>query len=205
MRTPHSNVILADFVARILNTLPSKFERQRIWSPRLIGLSLMLASTFGASRNRIAWKPFLMRLHREYSSALDWSGVPDPAGLYRAMQKVEVAVLRQTLVVAEALLSQVVRCMPLVQGRRRIAIDGTRLALRRTRSLAHRFKLPSGGNGGPPGHYPSGLDVVAYDVLSRVVVAYEQASHRTSERTLARTLLRRLPPDSVVLLDRGFP
>lgn len=205
MRTSHGNVILADFVARILNSLSPKFERHRIWSPRLVVLSLMLSATFGANRTRLAWKPFLMRLHREYGCVLAWSGVPDPAGLYRAMQKVEVAVLRRTLVVAEALLSQVVRSTPLVQGRRLIAIDGTRLAMRRTRALAHRFKLPRGGNGGPPGHYPSGLAVVAYDVLSRVVVAYELASHRTSERTLARTLLRRLPPNSVVLLDRGFP
>lgn len=205
MRTLHGHVILADYVARILNTLSTKFERERIWSPRLVVLSLMVASTFGAGRTRLAWKPLLMRLHREYGGSLDWSGVPNPAGLYRAMQKVEVAVLRQTLVVAEGLLSQVVRCTPLVQGRRLIAIDGTRVSMRRTRSLAHRFKLPRGGNGGPPGHYPSGLAVVAYDVLSRVVVAYELASHRTSERVLARSLLRRLPPRSIVLLDRGFP
>lgn len=205
MRTPHGHVILADFVARILNSLAPKFDRQRIWSPRLVVLSLMLSATFGSGRTRLAWKPFLMRLHREYGGMLSWRGVPDPVGLYRAMQKVEVAVLRRTLVVAEALLMQVVRCTPLVQGRRLIAIDGTRLAMRRTRALAHRFKLPRGGNGGPPGHHPSGLAVVAYDVLSRVVVAYELASHRASERALARTLLRRLPPGSVVLLDRGFP
>jgi hypothetical protein len=47
--------------------------------------------------------------------------------------------------------------------------------------------------------------VVAYDVLSRVVVAYELASHRTSERALARNLLHRLPLGSIVSLHRGFP
>jgi len=47
--------------------------------------------------------------------------------------------------------------------------------------------------------------VVAYDVLSKTVVAYELANHRTGERALALRILRRLGPNCIVLMDRGFP
>ena len=62
--------------------------------------------------------------------------MPDPSGLYRAMCKVEVGVLRRTLLVAEAILTQAVRHVPLVHGHRLIAIDGTRLSFRRTKALS---------------------------------------------------------------------
>jgi hypothetical protein len=134
--------------------------------------------------------------------ALD--GVPDPSGLYRTMQKVEVAVLRRTLIAAEAILTQVVRHTTLVHGHRLIAIDGTRLSVRRTKALLWKFGLPrrSGENSC---HYPQALAVVAYDVLSKKVVAYELANHRTGERALAMRILSRLGPDCIVLMDRGFP
>jgi hypothetical protein len=142
MRTLHGTDILADFVTRLLSTLDTKLKRARIWSPRMVVLALIVAASFGSGRNRFAWQPLLMRLHREYGSDLEWEGVPDPSGLYRAMQKVKVAVLRQTLIMAEAILTQVVRHAPQVHGHRLIAIDGTRLSFRRTKALSRKFGLP---------------------------------------------------------------
>jgi hypothetical protein len=205
MRTLHGSALLADFVVRLLSTLNDKFQRHRIWSPRMVVLALMLAASFGSGRGRLAWKPLLMRLRQEYGDTLEWDGVPDPTGLYRAMAKVKVTVLRQTLLVAEAILTQVVRHAPLVEGQRLIAIDGTRLSVRRTTSLARRFGLPRGKSGAKPCHYPQALAVIAYDVLSKTVVAYELASHRASERTLAKRLLAKLGTNCIVLMDRGFP
>ena len=204
MHILHGPDLLADFVTRLLSTLADKFERARIWSPRMVVLALIVASSFGSGRNRLAWQPLLMRLRREYGDSLEWDGVPDPSGLYRAMQKVEVAVLRQTMIVAEAILTQVVRHTPLVHGHRLIAIDGTRLSFRRTKALSRKFGLPR-RSGEKSCHYPQALAVVAYDVLSKTVVAYELANHRIGERTLAMRILRRLGPNCIVLMDRGFP
>jgi hypothetical protein len=204
MRTLHGPDLLADFVTRLLSTLADKFERARIWSPRMVVLALMVAASFGSGRNRLAWEPLLMRLRREYGDSLEWDGVPDPSGLYRAMRKVEVSVLRCTLIAAEAILTQVVRHAPLVHGHRLIAIDGTRVSVQRTKALSHRFGLPR-RSGEKRCHYPQALAVVAYDVLSKTVVTYELANHRTGERALALRILRRLGPNCIVLMDRGFP
>jgi len=94
--------------------------------------------------------------------------------------------------------------VPLVHGHRLIAIDGTRLSFRRTKALSRQFGLPR-RSGEKSCHYPQALAVVAYDVLSKTVVAYELANHRTGERALVLRILRRLGPNCIVLMDRGFP
>src|ERR1035437_6857244 len=77
IRTLHGPDLLADFIVRLPSTLDDKFERVRIWSPRMVVLALIVAASFGSGRNRLAWEPLLMRLRREYGDSLEWDGVPD--------------------------------------------------------------------------------------------------------------------------------
>jgi hypothetical protein len=44
MRFMHDPDLLADFVTRLLSTLADKFERARIWSPRMVVLALIVAA-----------------------------------------------------------------------------------------------------------------------------------------------------------------
>jgi len=85
------------------------------------------------------------------------------------------------------------------------AFDGSMFSLPATDELRAEFDPKSGlGNNGK-GHYPQCLVMTAYDVFRQLPVARAVGSIYDSERDLARSLLTHLPPNSVLLFDRGFP
>ena len=84
------------------------------------------------------------------------------------------------------------------KGRRLLAIDGSKIALRRSEELQKTFGGPTGS------HFPQMLAMVLFDVVLGIAVQFLTASYRGSERTEMRPLLDHVCRGAVLLLDRGF-
>jgi hypothetical protein len=85
------------------------------------------------------------------------------------------------------------------------AIDGSKYSLPATEELRAEFDPKSGLNNSGKGHYPQCLVTTAYDVFRQLPVARMVGTIHDSERDHAQSLLPHIPPDSVLLFDRGFP
>jgi hypothetical protein len=85
-----------------------------------------------------------------------------------------------------------------------VAIDGSKYTLPATPQIRAAFE-PHSGTGNGYGHYPLCTVSTAYDVFRRIPLARTVAPRGTSERDHVAALLERLPRDSVVLFDMGYP
>ena len=85
------------------------------------------------------------------------------------------------------------------------AMDGSMFTLPATEEIRVEFDSESGLDHAGKGHYPQCLVMTAYDVLRQLPVARVVGSIHDSERDQAQSLLSHIPPNSVLLFDRGFP
>lgn len=85
------------------------------------------------------------------------------------------------------------------------AIDSSKYTLPASDELRSDFDPKSGIFQKGKGHYPECRVTTAYDVFRRFPVAMSVVKADSSEREEAKTLLPFIPPDSVVLFDRGYP
>lgn len=85
------------------------------------------------------------------------------------------------------------------------AIDGSKFTLPATETIRAEFDPGSGLDHDSKGHYPQCLVMTAYDVFRQLPVARVVGSANDSERDQAQSLLPHIPPNSVLLYDRGFP
>jgi len=87
-------------------------------------------------------------------------------------------------------------------GWRRMAFDGTILDAPDSDANAAAFARSSGGRGG--GAFPQVRKVSLVELGTHVEVALAVGGWQDDERTLARQLWDRIPPDALLLEDRGF-
>lgn len=85
------------------------------------------------------------------------------------------------------------------------AIDGSKYTLPASEELRDAFDPQSGLEHSGKGHYPQCLVSTLYDVFRRLPVARHVGPINTSEREAALKLLPFIPPNSLLLLDRGYP
>jgi Transposase DDE domain len=85
------------------------------------------------------------------------------------------------------------------------AFDGSKFCLPATAELRAEFDRKSGLENSGKGHYPQCLVMTAYDVFRQLPVARAVGTINSSERGLAQSLLSHIPPNSILLFDRGFP
>jgi hypothetical protein len=85
------------------------------------------------------------------------------------------------------------------------AFDGSKFVLPATEEIRAEFDPKSGLDHNGKGHYPQCLVMTAYDVFRQLPVARAVGSIHDSERDQAQSLLSHIPPNSVLLFDRGFP
>ena len=85
------------------------------------------------------------------------------------------------------------------------AFDGSKFVLPATEEIRAEFDPKSGLDHNGKGHYPQCLVMTAYDVFRQLPVARAVGSIHDSERDQAQSLLPHIPPNSVLLFDRGFP
>jgi hypothetical protein len=85
------------------------------------------------------------------------------------------------------------------------AIDGSIYNLPATPEIRTFYDPTSGLGKQSKGHYPQCLVSTAYDVFRRLPVARTVAPNNTSERTEALKLLEDIPPDGLLVFDRGYP
>jgi len=90
-------------------------------------------------------------------------------------------------------------------GRSVYAVDGSKYTLPATPELREEFDPASGLGHSGKGHYPQCLVSTVYDVFRRLPIARTVVDIHGSEREEAQSLLPGIPPESVVLFDRGYP
>ena len=87
-------------------------------------------------------------------------------------------------------------------GLRRIAFDGTILDVPDSEANAVAFERSSGSRG--EGAFPQVRKVSLVELGTHVEVAIAIGGWQDDERTLARQLWNRIPPDALLMEDRGF-
>jgi hypothetical protein len=85
------------------------------------------------------------------------------------------------------------------------AIDGSKFQLPATQSITDCFDPRSKTPNQWSGHYPQCLVSTIYDVFRRMPVGRIVEQVHSSERRHAMALLEKIPHDSIVMLDRGYP
>jgi hypothetical protein len=92
------------------------------------------------------------------------------------------------------------------QGLSVFAIDGSTYRLPASDALREAFDPGSGLDRPGKGHYPQCLVSTVYDVFRRLPIARTvQPIANANEREEAKALLPHIPPDGVLLFDRGYP
>ena len=86
-----------------------------------------------------------------------------------------------------------------------LAIDGSKYTLPASAELRAAFDPHSGLQYPGKGHYPQCLVSTLYDVFRRLPIARHVGPRDSSEREAAIKLLPFVPPNSLLLLDRGYP
>jgi Transposase DDE domain len=84
------------------------------------------------------------------------------------------------------------------KGRRLCAIDGSKISLRRSPELWKAYGGPTGA------HTPQLLAMVLLDVVLRAPLHFLTAPYRSSEQREMPPLLRNVPQNAILLMDRGF-
>jgi hypothetical protein len=84
-------------------------------------------------------------------------------------------------------------------GRRLVAVDGSKVNLRRHPELAREFGVPSGA------HNPQALASVLYDVMGHVPIDWRFGPFKGDERADLVDLLSSCESGDLLLLDRGYP
>lgn len=85
------------------------------------------------------------------------------------------------------------------------AIDGAKFTLPATKANRKEFDPHSGLEHPGKGHYPQCLVSTLYDVFRRLPVARTIVKNHSSERDEAAAMLPKVPQNSVLLFDRGYP
>ena len=86
------------------------------------------------------------------------------------------------------------------------AIDGSKYALPATAQIRDVFDSNSGLDSSTQRHYPQCLVSTAFDVFRRLPVARTIVGIETgNEREEAKRLIEQIPPNQVLLFDRGYP
>ena len=104
-----------------------------------------------------------------------------------------------------ALPSRNQRSKYLWQGISVFAIDGSRYTLPATEQIREEFDPKSGFEYKGKGHYPQCLVSTAYDVFRRLPIARTIVNANASEREQVKELLPHIPPNNLLLFDRGYP
>ncbi len=126
---------------------------------------------------------------------------PDKSAFLRARRKVPLAVFQDLFTRAgdEAIrLSEALGCHRW-HGFRVWAVDGTKKTLPGSDELAEAFGIPPGAS------FPQAWVVTVFDVMARVPINSVWGPYWASERELGRHLLKDVPDDVLVVLDRGYP
>ncbi len=86
------------------------------------------------------------------------------------------------------------------------AFDGSTYVLPATQAIREKFDPESGLEYPGRGHYPECLVSTAYDVFRRIPVGRTIVGKKQAcERTQAKEMIPHIPPNNIMLFDRGYP
>jgi hypothetical protein len=148
----------------------------------------------------MSYRSTLAILERFALRLLGWIRVPSLGTMTKARRKLRVDDCRTFLHKVVDRCAEMMRKVKTSYGDRRfVAIDGTRIIVRRSRDTARRLHRPHDT------HYPQGLMLFAVDVFRRLPLDWVFAGKKVGERTAMNDLLVHLKPGDVAVMDRGFP
>jgi hypothetical protein len=142
-----------------------------------------------------------------FGTLFGWESTPDASGFSRARRRIDmpdvVAMWKRCQDWAlEHAAGQAGQWIP---GRVIVAIDGTILHMPRSASTVKAYPIAKDKIGMELYHYPQARLVSAWDAERRIPLTWRTTSMKIGERDALLKLLPALPPQSVLLLDRGFP
>lgn len=180
----------------LLTFLPDRWQRRRVQSPRtILATLLILAIERGTTSTRRALTllsdmfPESSRVRRE----------PCPAAFSRARLQLDEEAIRSVFDAFSSRLKP--QSTFRIQGYRLVAIDGSQLSLPRTSETVSEFGCYEHRRSS---YQPQSRLVAAWDVMERRPIDWIVGECFQNERSAAVEMIRRLPADSIVLLDRGF-
>jgi hypothetical protein len=148
------------------------------------------------------------KLLPEWADLLGLPHAPSDSTFVEARQKLAKRFPDALKSIWQALVRKAVELIPeerrKLHNRQVIAVDGTWIWAPHTAGTIQRWGQPKTSNGGTL-HYAQMLLVTALDVVTRVPVAATVLAHDGSERAGLQAFLSALLPESVLLLDRGYP
>jgi len=133
-----------------------------------------------------------------------WDDKPSPAALCKSRKKLTTEHCQMAFQAVYGGCSLARSCPEFTHaGRRIISLDGTRLSLPDSPELDDYFGKPSNQTGETG--YPSAGLIMMWDVSSQQPVAFQLAPYKHSEPEIGLKLCDQLPPNSLLIADRGFP
>ena len=185
---------------------PKDFTRNRkLPFPRLITFVLSLVASGKSKGVDIKSGDFFRAARR--SGLWPDAGAVHRSALTLARRKVSWTIFRDMLEKAVKLAYDFHSRNPIYlwHGMSAIAFDGSKYDLPATEELRAEFDPQSGLQYEGRGHYPQCLVTTAYDVFRRLPIARSVVGIHGSEREQVQALLTFVPPESVLLFDRGYP
>ena len=205
MTIPASLPRAASFAAilNLFDTYKESWIRQRVWGPMQTLLTIFaLVEPGRASSYQSACKTAFAWADRRFG----WTNEPDATGFMRARARVTEKESAHLLEAAKTLAHQTLRrTKRLILGLLPIGIDGSILHMPRSEDLIKEYGVPKDRFGIETRHYPQALLVTAWDLVRRIPLAWSLRTFASSERTALIDLLMQLPPNALLIVDRGYP
>ncbi len=200
-----SRHLLAKLMRDVIDSLPQRFQRQRLIGPRLAFIALLRLC---APLSRETLHSTITGLFTLLGQRLGWKEQPDRSSLSRNLHKLTPfldQVVAKTRRIAGTI-GRVASSLAMGSGRI-IAVDGSWMALPSSKPLRAKYGTHRNGNArmrGKATYRPQALVVVLYDVIAGVPIAHELLPFNGGERNALRKLLRHLKRGDTLLMDRGY-
>ncbi len=200
-----SRHLLAKLMRDVIDSLPQRFQRQRLIGPRLAFIALLRLC---APLSRETLHSTITGLFTLLGQRLGWKEQPDRSSLSRNLHKL-TPFLDQVVAKTRRIAGMIgrVASSPARGSGRIIAVDGSWMALPSSKPLRAKYGTHRNGNArmrGKATYRPQALVVVLYDVSAGVPIAHELLPFNGGERNALRKLLRHLKRGDTLLMDRGY-
>jgi hypothetical protein len=182
------------------------FTRKRILTlPRVVAFVLYIT----AIGNKKGVDTLLGLFFKNVKRSQCWTEIQTPhrSAVSKARKKVDWTVFLETFYTARQIAYDVWPDLPEYawHGMSVFAVDGSKYNLPASEQLRRTYDPNSGLQNPGKGHYPQCLLNTAYDVFRRIPVARTVVGIHGSEQQEALAMLDKIPPNGVLMFDRGYP
>jgi hypothetical protein len=155
------------------------------------------------ARQMVNYRDVLKEMHQQWQW-LGWESTPSAGALSKARSHLDVEDCREVWQAAVAKARSILPPQPtLLEGRRIVAFDATRVVSPSTAGARKLWGQPSGKNG-EKHHNPQAMMVAAWELTTGIPIEIALLEYRGSERRGALAMVEALSPGNVAIFDRGY-